>query len=58
MKPKLIVIFLLIVLVPLGLVVWLGVRVAHNEQEIVLTFEREHRVNEVMPRASFAELDL
>lgn len=35
MKPKLIVIFLLVVLVPLGLVMWLGLRVARYEQEAV-----------------------
>ena len=41
MKPKLIAIFLLIVLVPLGLLAWLGVRLAHNEQEIVQQRFRE-----------------
>jgi len=35
MKPKLIVILLLIVLVPLGLIAWLGVRTARAEQEQV-----------------------
>ena len=35
MKPKLIVIFLLMVLLPLGLVMWLGLRVARYEQEAV-----------------------
>jgi signal transduction histidine kinase len=35
LKPKLVVIFLLMVLVPLGLVVWLGLRVARYEQEAV-----------------------
>lgn len=33
MKPKLFIIFLLIVLLPLGLLMWLGSRVAHYEQE-------------------------
>lgn len=35
MRPRLIAIFLLIVLTPIGLLAWLGVRVARNEQEIV-----------------------
>ena len=35
MKPKLIAILLLIVLLPLGLLAWLGVSVARDEQEIV-----------------------
>jgi len=35
LKPKLIVIFLLMVLLPLGLVMWLGLRVARYEQEAV-----------------------
>ncbi len=34
MKPKLIVVFLLIVLLPLGLLGWLGYRLARNEQEV------------------------
>ena len=34
-KPKLITIFLLIVLVPVALLGWLGLRVARDEQEIV-----------------------
>lgn len=43
MKPKLIALFLLIVLVPLGLLTWLGLRVAHDEQEIV-----EHKFRELL----------
>ncbi len=35
MKPKLVIIFLLIVLLPLGLTMWLGLRVARYEQEAV-----------------------
>jgi signal transduction histidine kinase len=35
LKPKLIIIFLLIVLLPLGLLMWLGVRLAHYEQEAI-----------------------
>ena len=30
---------------------------ADDHQEIVLTFERKHRVDEIVPRALFAELD-
>ena len=41
MKPKLIIIFLLIVLIPLAGLLWLGVRVARNEQEIVRHQMRE-----------------
>ena len=33
MKPKLIVVFLLLVLLPLGLLAWLGARLAHYERE-------------------------
>ena len=35
LKPKLIVIFLLIVLIPLGLLLWLGVRVSNYEKESI-----------------------
>lgn len=34
MKPRLIVVFLLIVLLPLGLLSWLGYRLARNEREV------------------------
>ncbi len=33
MKPRLLAIFLLIVLVPLGLLIWIGFRLAHDEQK-------------------------
>jgi signal transduction histidine kinase len=35
LKPRLIIIFLLIVFLPLGILGWLGYRVADNEQEII-----------------------
>ena len=45
MKPKLIAILLLIVLVPLGLLAWLGAKVARDEQEIV-----QHQFRELLLR--------
>ena len=35
MKPRLVIIFLLIVLLPMALMLWLGVRVVRNEQEML-----------------------
>jgi len=46
-KPKLTAILLLIVLLPLGLLTWMGIRVAHNEQEIVRHKFRELLVSKL-----------
>ena len=43
MKPRLIVIFLLIVILPLAILGWLGVRIVRNEREIV-----QHRFRELL----------
>jgi len=43
LRPKLIAVFLLIVLVPLGLITWLAVRTARNERTVI-----EHKLRELL----------